>query len=148
MTPTLPTDFRDMLSALSDAGAEFLVVGAYAMAAHGLPRATGDLDVWVRADPANAERVLVAFGAPTTGLRADDFSVPDQVVQLGVSPYRVDLLTSIDGVTFGEAWPAREEVPMDGLNVPVLSRRHLVQNKRATDRPQDRIDVERLEQTR
>jgi hypothetical protein len=70
---------------------------------------------------------------------------PDQVVQLGVAPYRIDLLTGIDGVAFEEAWPAREEVAMDGLTVPVLSRAHLIQNKRATGRPQDRADLDRLE---
>lgn len=148
MTPTLPTDFRDMLSALSDAGAEYLVVGAHALAVHGTPRATGDLDVWVCADGENAERVLqalVSFGAPTMDLQMDDFATLDRVVQLGVSPYRIDLLTSIDGVTFDEAWPAREEVAVDGLVVPVISRQHLIQNKRAAGRPQDLADVERLE---
>ena len=151
MTPTLPTDFRDMLSALSDVGAEYLVVGAHAMAAHGLPRATGDLDVWVRAERANAERVLqalAAFGAPTAGLDGADFFEPDGVIQFGVSPYRIDFLTSIDGVAFDEAWPARVELRLAGLTIPVIGRDHLIQNKRATDRPQDRTDVARLERGR
>lgn len=151
MTPTLPTDFREMLSALSDAGAEYLVVGAHAMAAYGLPRATGDLDVWVRAERGNAERVLqalVAFGAPVAGLAVDDLVAPDQVIQFGVSPYRIDFLTSIDGVAFDEAWPAREELALPGLTVPLISRAHLIQNKRATDRPHDRADVVRLERGR
>lgn len=147
----LHPDFSDMLSALSDAGAEFLVVGAHALAAHGAPRATGDLDVWVRPTPENAERVLhalVAFGAPMQNLSAADFFRPDHVVQIGVEPVRVDLLTAIEAVAFDEAWAERETAEVGGLSLPVLSRRHLIQNKRATGRPQDRADVERLERGR
>lgn len=144
----LNPDFSDMLSALSEEGAEFLLVGAYALAAHGVPRATGDMDILVRPTPANAERIwkaLIRFGAPLADLSVDDFTVLGRVVQIGVEPCRIDLLTAITGVTFDEAWGDRVVVEVSGLRIPVLSRAHLVQNKRQTGRPQDRADVTRLE---
>lgn len=105
-------DFRDLLAALLTAGARFLVVGAHALAVHGVPRATGDLDVWIAADPDNAGRVhgaLVAFGAPVVamGVTHADFTRPDQVIQIGPPPRRIDVLTAITGVRFDEAWPER-----------------------------------------
>ena len=136
-----------MLSAFCDAGVEFVVVGAYALAAHGYVRATGDLDLWVGATPENAARVLLAlqrFGAPTQGLTVADLATPDVVVQIGVAPRRIDVLTGIDGVDFGEAWTVRMTVDVDGLRVPVLCREHLVQNKRATGRPRDLADLDAL----
>src|SRR5581483_3041517 len=105
-------DFSDMLCALCAARVEFLIVGAYALAAHGLPRATGDLGIWVRPDPENAERVLTAlraFGAPLFDLRVDDLLRDDTVFQLGVPPARIDLMTGITGVTFDAAWRGRME---------------------------------------
>lgn len=140
-------DFVEMLSALDAAGAEYLVVGAHALAAHGVPRATGDLDVRVRATPENARRVLAAlreFGAPLFDLTADDLSRPGTVFQIGVAPVRIDLLTSISGVGFEEAWAGRVEVPIEGVNVGVLGRKELVLNKRATGRPKDLLDAESL----
>src|SRR4051812_1317630 len=100
-------DFAEMLSALSAAGAEFLVVGAHALAAHGRPRATGDLDIWVRSTSENAEKVwsaLARFGAPLSGLSKADLQAPDVVFQIGIEPNRIDILTSIDGVDFDGAW--------------------------------------------
>jgi hypothetical protein len=144
----LSPDHHDMLAALADAGAAYLLVGAHALAVHGHPRATGDLDVWVRRTPANAARVLRAlraFGAPLAGVTASDFLTPDLVVQIGVAPHRVDLLTAVDGLTFEEAWPDRLVIDLDGLAVPVVSRAHLIRTKRATGRPQDLADVARLE---
>ena len=108
----LNPDFRDMLSALSAERAEYLLVGAYAVAVHGLPRATGDLDIWIRASDANARRVwraLGRFGAPLSELREADLQTPGIVVQIGVAPRRIDLLTAIDGVAFDEAWSERWE---------------------------------------
>ena len=140
-------DFVEMLSALSETGVEFLVVGAHALAVHARPRATGDLDLWVRPTAENAARVLSAlsrFGAPLNDISADDFETPNRVLQLGVVPNRIDLLTSITGVTFGDAWPRRKVVSIEGLAVPVLGRVDLIENKRATDRPQDRADLELL----
>lgn len=136
-----------MLSALSAAGAEFLVVGAHALAAHGVPRATGDLDLWVRASAENAERVweaLEQFGAPLHDLTTDDLARPDVVFQIGVVPQRIDLLTSITGVTFDNAWKNRVLVEIGDLEVPVLGRSELVRNKRAVGRTRDLADLEEL----
>lgn len=144
----LNPDFRDMLSAFIEEAAEFLVVGAYAMAAHGVPRATGDLDFWIRASSDNAERVLRAlraFGAPTQDLTAHDLTTPSVVFQIGTAPRRIDILTSIDGVDFDAAWAERMVAEIDGLTVPVLGRAHLIANKKAVDRPQDRADVSAME---
>lgn len=143
----LNPDFRDILSEFCGAGIEFLLVGAYALAAHGLPRATGDIDLWVRCDPENASRILTAltrFGAPLTGVSERDFEAPGMVLQLGVSPRRIDILTAIDGVTFDEAWRDRLIVDLEGLRIPVLSRGHLIQNKLSTGRPKDAVDVSAL----
>jgi hypothetical protein len=140
--------YRDILAELSAAGAEYLVVGGFAIAAHVLPRSTGDIDVWVRADPANAERVwsaLAAFGAPIAGLSAADFATPGFGFQIGVVPVRIDILTEIDGVSFDEAWAEREHLVFEGVTVPFISFDHLLRNKRATDRPKDRADVVLLE---
>jgi len=144
----LNPDYRDILSELSAAGADFLLVGAYALAVHGLPRATGDLDIFVRPTRKNAGKVwkaLVRFGAPLAGVSKEDFSRPGKVVQLGVAPGRIDLLTAIDGVDFAEAWASRQEVEVEGLRIPVLGRAALIRNKRASGRPQDLADVKRLE---
>ena len=144
----LNPDFRDMLSACSDEGVEYLLVGAYALATYGLPRATGDIDLWIRPEPENAARVmrtLGRFGAPLHGLEANDLLADDLVFQIGVAPFRIDLLTTVDGVAFEEAWREREEVVIDGLRVPVISRRHLIQNKRAVGRLKDEADARWLE---
>jgi hypothetical protein len=140
-------DFDEMLSALSDAGADFLLVGAHALAVHGLVRATGDLDLWVRPTPENAERVweaLVRFGAPLDRIDKADFALPDIVVQIGLPPRRIDLLTSISGVEFEEAWSARVAVDVGGVRVPVIDRATLIRNKSATGRPRDAADVHEL----
>ena len=140
-----------MLSALSAAGAEFLVVGAHALAAHGVPRATGDLDLWVRASAENAERVweaLEQFGAPLHDLTIEDLARPDVVFQIGVVPQRIDLLTSITGVTFDDAWANRVLVEIGELEVPVLGRSELVRNKRAVGRTRDLADIAELGEDR
>ena len=144
----LNPDYRDMLSALCAEGVEFLLVGAFALAAHGLPRATGDIDIWIRRSPDNAGRVwraLARFGAPTHDLTLDDLTMPDVVFQIGVAPRRIDILTSIDGVAFDEAWPHRLVVELEGLRIPVIGRAHLIENKRAAGRPQDLADLARLD---
>ena len=141
-------DFVEMLSALFEAGAEFLIVGAHALAAHGKPRATGDLDIWVRPSPANAVRVFAAlnkFGAPLFDLTLADLSEPGIVFQMGLPPCRIDILTGISGVTFDEAWPQRLEATVAGLNLPFLGRASLVKNKRAAGRPKDLLDADELE---
>ncbi|MBK7644225.1 MAG: hypothetical protein IPJ19_14475 [Planctomycetes bacterium] len=141
-------DFSEMLAALCGAGAEFLVVGAHALAAHGRPRATGDLDLWVRPTKQNALLVwqaLTAFGAPLAGLKLSDLSDPDVVFQMGVPPNRIDILTAIDGVEFESAWKNRIRVKLAGLEIPVLGRDDLLANKRAAGRPKDLADVAWLE---
>jgi len=141
-------DFRDLLAAFNDRGVEFIVVGAHALAAHGLVRATRDLDVWVRPGPEKARRVLAAladFGAPLHDLTADDLARPGLTFQIGVEPLRIDILTAIDGVGFAEAWPERVPARFADQEAAVLSREHLLINKRATARDQDLLDVKWLE---
>jgi hypothetical protein len=137
-------DFVEMLSELSAAGVEFLVVGAHALAAHGVPRATGDIDIWVRAAPDNADRVLSAltrFGAPLIDLSREDLTRAGTVFQIGQPPSRIDILSSISGVTFEAAWPRRILVEIDGIAVPVLARKDFIANKRAAGRPKDLSDL-------
>ena len=144
----LNPDFRDVLSEFCDARVEFLIVGAYALAAHGLPRATGDIDLWVRPSRENAEHVITAlarFGAPLAEITAADFATPGVVFQIGVAPRRVDILTAIDAVGFEEAWAARLEIEIEGLRIHVLGREHLLRNKRASGRPKDLADASWLE---
>lgn len=146
--PLLNPDFRDMLSALCDEDVEFLLVGAYALAAHGLPRATGDMDIWVRCSSENAERIyraLQRFGAPLFDLTINDLQVTGTVFQIGLAPRRIDILTSIDGVFFDDAWSHRKVIELEGLTVPAIGRAHLIQNKKATGRPKDLADVAWLE---
>ena len=141
-------DFKDILSALSEARADFLLVGAYALAVHGFPRATGDLDIWVRADSDNARKVLYSlavFGAPLDDLTVDDLSKPGIVFQIGVEPSRIDILTAISGVEFGHAWERRVLVDVDGVCINVIGRDDLVVNKRASGRPKDIADAETLD---
>ena len=137
-----------MLSGLSDSGVEFLLVGAYAMAAHGHPRATGDLDIWVGANPENAVKVLVAlsnFGAPLHDLTIEDLSTPGIIFQIGVEPSRIDILTEISGVIFSDAWKRKISIEMNGCSMSVIGLEDLIKNKRAAGRAKDIADVETLE---
>jgi hypothetical protein len=139
-----------MLNALNDSKVEYLVVGAHAMAAYELVRATGDFDIWVRPTQENAERVWMAlekFGTPRRKLKIEDFCCPNNVYQIGVEPDRIDILTSIDGVDFSSAWQNREQARIDGTPIPVLGREELMKNKRASGRPKDLADVAWLERT-
>lgn len=145
----LQKDLKEFIGLLNSNGVEFVMVGAHCLAFHGVPRYTGDIDFFVNAAPENSEKlekVIQAFGFGQTGLQREDFLAPDQVIQLGIAPNRIDLLTGIDGVTFAEAWSTREKAILDGLPIPVLSRELLIRNKLATGRPQDLADVERLQQ--
>src|ERR1041385_439372 len=140
----LNPDFNDMLSCLKDEKVEFLIVGAYALAAHGFPRATGDLDIWVRNDPENAQsimRALSKFGAPARELSAEDLTSKDLIVQFGVEPCRIDLLTGITGVEFEEAWRNRVSIKIDNLEIFILSKKDLLTNKVATGRDKDQGDI-------
>jgi hypothetical protein len=141
-------DFVGLLRELSAAEARFLVVGAYAVSFHSRPRTTGDLDVWIEPTAENAGRVfhaLARFGAPMADLSEPDFAKPDVVYQIGVPPRRIDLLTSLTGLTFDEAW--RERVPgrLGEVEVPFIGRDALIRNKRALGRARDLADLESLE---
>jgi hypothetical protein len=145
----LNPDFRDILSELSDAGAEFVVVGAFAMAAHQMMRTTGDLDIWIRPNVDNAQRVwtaLAKFGAPLQSLGPEELARPGLIFQIGVVPGRIDMLTEIDGVSFEEAWEARVYRVVEGVRIPVLSLAHLRINKKASGRPKDLADIARIEE--
>lgn len=146
----LPEDFRDLLVELADAGAEFVVLGGHAVAFHGHPRATKDLDVLVRATPANAARVyraLAAFGAPLSAFAVAeaDFATYDGVLQIGVPPRRIDLLNRADGISFDDAIRAGDAFELEGRRVPVIGLEALLRNKRAASREQDLADVKALE---
>jgi hypothetical protein len=143
----LPKDWRAFIESLNSGGVEYLVVGAVALAHHCFPRYTGDLDILIRNSPENAqrlERVLQGFGFGDPGLTAADFVDSYQVVQLGFPPNRIDLLTSITGVPFDDAWMGRIVAELDGMPVNFIGRQALIQNKRATGRPQDLADLAAL----
>ena len=145
--PALNADFHDLLRAFVDHDVRFMVVGAHALAAHGVPRATQDLDVWIEASAENASRAwraLVSFGAEL-GIRESDFVQPEIVAQVGVPPNRIDILTSVTGLEFDKAWASQTQGTIEGVSVPVLGRSALIQNKRATGRHKDLGDVEALE---
>jgi len=140
-----------MLSALFDAGADYLIVGAYALAAHHQPRATKDLDIWVRASRENAPRVRRAieiFGMPVDNISVDDLASPGLVLQFGFPPQRIDVMTSVSGVTFDEAWPSRIFVDVEGKQHPVIGKDELIRNKRAAGRAQDLVDIQALKKKR
>jgi hypothetical protein len=144
-------DFKDLFAALSAEAADFIVVGAHAVMVHTEPRYTKDLDVWVRPSIENARKVIAAlraFGAPMTDLAESDLEVEGTIFQMGVAPNRIDILTSIDGVAFDEAWIARVATVYGDVPIAVLSIEHLLRNKRTVNRLQDQIDVEKLERAR
>lgn len=144
----LNCDFRDMLGLLCEHGVEFLLVGAHALAAHGHPRATGDLDIWVRPTQDNASRLwraLEAFGVPLSLVELEDFHTPDMVVQFGAPPGRIDVITGIGGLDFTQAWANRMIVEIEGITIPVIGRADLIRNKRSTGRRKDELDADTLE---
>ena len=141
-------NFKELLLAFNEHDVEYLIVGAHALAAHGRIRATKDLDLWVRPEQSNAQRALQAllhFGAPLSDLTADDLGRKETVFQIGLPPLRIDIITSIDGVEFEEAWPDRVETSFGSVPAFVISRRHLITNKKTTARMQDLADVQQLE---
>ena len=140
-------DFVALLDELSAAEARYLVVGAYALAHHARPRATGDLDVWVEPTRENAARVhgaLRRFGAPLAEISVDDLARPELVFQIGVAPRRIDILTSLTGLSFDEAWTTRVEGPFGTTTCNFLGRDALIRNKRSLGRPRDLADLEAL----
>ena len=144
----LNEDYRDMLRCLADEEVKFLLVGAYALAAHGYPRATMDIDIWVMPSPENAEAVLRAlrrFGATLLGLTAADLQKDDTIFQIGVAPRRIDIITGASGLAFDEAFADSIEIEIEGLQVRIPSRQDLIRNKRASGRTKDLADVEVME---
>jgi len=140
----LTKDFVEFIECCAVREVKFLVVGGYALAAHGHPRATKDLGVWIMIEPANAERLIEAlndFGMGSVGLEADDFLEPEVVVQLGYPPMRIDLITSATGVDFEQSWNNRVLVPVGSVVAGFISREDLIANKTASARPQDLVDV-------
>lgn len=147
----LATDFRDLLHAFVGRKVRFLIVGAYALAVLGRPRATGDLDVWIEATPTNAERAYAAlgdFGAPLHALTVADLSVPGVVFQIGLPPLRIDILTQISGVDFATAWRRRRAATFGDVRVSIIGREDFITNKRASGRLKDLADAQRLERQR
>jgi hypothetical protein len=141
-------DFLDIVRALLEAEARFIIVGAYAVNLYVDPRATGDLDIWVEPSVQNAKRVFRAledFGAPLQGVSEFDFATPGVTFQIGVSPLRIDILTEISGVTFADAWEDRSMHPFGPFTIAFLGKRTLIRNKRATARPKDLADLDSLE---
>jgi hypothetical protein len=146
-TVKLPPDWSEFISLLFAHRVRFLIVGAHALAANGRPRATQDLDVWVEPTSENAQRIgaaLVAFGFPALGSAISEFAQPNRMATLGRPPLRIDVMTSIDGVAFDDAWAERLEAPFGEQTVAFLGRRLLIENKLATGRTKDRLDVELL----
>jgi hypothetical protein len=141
-------DFVEMLSALSAEGADYLLVGAHALSVYGVPRSTGDMDLWVRPSAENAQRVwkaLESFGAPLSDLSIADLTEPEVVLQFGVPPSRIDILTSLTGLDFESAWGRRLPVRVENLDISVLGREDFIANKRAVGRPKDLSDLALLD---
>lgn len=144
----LNPDFSDLFAALNASGASYLLVGGYAVAFHAEPRFTKDLDIWIDPTPENAARAFAAlrtFGAPLSEVTEADFAAPGIVFQIGVPPNRIDVVTTVDGVEFADAWAARAQSRYGAEPINIISRQHLIDNKRAMGRPQDLLDVALLE---
>ncbi|MCI5227036.1 MAG: hypothetical protein D3918_10370 [Candidatus Electrothrix sp. AX2] len=145
----LNEDYREMLQTLLENEVRFLVVGAYALAAYGYPRATGDFDIWVEATKENSKKILsslMQFGAPVGQVSEETFAEQGIIFQIGVAPRRIDILTHIDGVDFQEAYQAREEIALEGMHLPFLSKKNLIKNKKSTGREKDILDARTLEE--
>jgi hypothetical protein len=142
------SDFEDLLRAFNDANVRYLIVGGHAVMFYSEPRYTKDLDLWIAADEENGGRVyqcLAAFGAPLSGLSPADFAREGFFYQMGIPPLRVDILMSVDGIKFEEAWPNRNQAPFGTVDAWFIGRQDLVRNKRASGRHIDLHDVELLE---
>jgi predicted nucleotidyltransferase len=144
----LNPDFKEFIQSLNDNHVSYLVVGGYAVAFHGHPRYTKDVDVWIDRHPENAAKMVKAleqFGFGSLGLKAEDFLVPDQIIQLGYAPNRIDILTTLEGVEFESCYALRVEVEIDGVKVNFIDLENLKKNKQASGRLQDLADLENLE---
>ena len=143
----LNPDFKEFLQSLNDNQVRYLVAGGYAVAFHGYPRYTKDLDIWIELEPDNAEKLVKAldhFGFAFLDLAAEDFLVPDAVIQLGYPPNRIDLLTTLTGIDFKRCFDSRMVVQVDDITVNFIDLENLKTNKQATGRPQDLADLDNL----
>lgn len=143
----LNEDYKEMLQLLSEEQVDFIIVGAYALGAHGYPRATGDIDIWVKPNNTNSRKLykaLARFGAPLEQIEIDDFSMEGIIFQIGVIPRRIDIITKIDGVTYQEADEDKITVEVEGLMLPVISLDKLIKNKMATGREKDELDIKTI----
>jgi len=143
----LNEDYREILQILLKNKVKFLVVGAYAMAAHGYPRATGDFDIWVENSQENSKRTytsLIEFGADIKDVSEKTFTEKDVIFQIGVAPRRIDLITHIDGVDFTSAFKSKQNILLENIKIPFLSKECLIKNKEATGRLKDKADVKLL----
>jgi hypothetical protein len=143
----LSPDFKEFIQLLNAHDVQYLVVGGYAVALHGYPRNTKDIDIWLWLDATNAEKLLQTldeFGFGSLGLTIDDFLVPDQIIQLGYPPARIDLLTTLPGVDFADCYESRLEIQVDNVTVNFIDLENLKRNKRASGRPQDIADLANL----
>jgi hypothetical protein len=141
-------DFKEFIASLNANKVRYLIVGGYAVAFHGHPRYTKDLDVWIDRSPQNAARIVKAlerFGFGSLDLKADDFLVPDQIIQLGLPPNRIDVLTTLAGVDFRSCYAARVKAKIGGMTANFIDLKNLKKNKEAVGRTQDLADLENLE---
>ena len=144
----LNKDYRDMIVCLLQAGVDFMLVGGYAVALHGWPRTTFDIDFWIMANPENAKavmRAITSFGAPLMGLTEADFHRPGMVFQIGTEPQRIDIISAVDGLDYADAALRAVTMSVDGLEIKVVSLDDLIVNKRASGRPKDIADAVMLE---
>ncbi|MBA7704626.1 hypothetical protein ES703_113443 [subsurface metagenome] len=143
----LNKDYKEMLQILLDNKVRFLVVGAYAMGAYGYPRATGDFDIWVETSTENSEKIyqsLSEFGAPLSEVTKSTFCEEGIIFQIGVAPRRIDIITKIDGVDFNKAYSDKQEIEVEGIKIPFLSKEDLIKNKESTGREKDQLDAKYL----
>ena len=143
----LNKDYKEMLQILLDNKVRFLVVGAYAMGVYGYPRATGDFDIWVEVSVENSEKIhrtLSQFGAPLSDITKTTFCEEGIIFQIGVAPRRIDIITKIDGLDFKNAYPNKQEVEIEDIKIPFLSKEDLIKNKESTDRERDKLDAKYL----
>ena len=145
----LNEDYKEMLRILLNNKVKFLVVGAYAMGAYGYPRATGDIDIWVKASLENSEKTyqsLLEFGAPLSEITKTTFCEEGVVFQIGVAPRRIDIITKIEGVDFEQGYSDRQEIGIEDIKIPFISKENLIKNKESTGREKDKLDVKYLRQ--
>ncbi len=143
----IPKDFREFIKLLNSNSVRYLVVGGYAVAYYGYPRATGDMDFFLECTRKNADavvRCLDEFGFGSLGITTEDLSTPDQIIQMGFPPLRIDLITSIDGVSFQDAWPRKITVELENISINFISKKDLNKNKLSTGRLKDQADAEEL----